>query len=528
MTTRRVRHGIVLTLAGLLAGLGIVAAVYWGGGLPHPGEPAARKGMSASSPVPPAGSGPDGAPAAPQAGSAKGTGAAGDASGGGSREARQEPAGGTDPGAGSRKDGTPSKEAVAAGAAEAPRFDIVRIEPNGDAVVAGRGKPNTVVEMLVDGKPVARALADPNGQFAIVPPPLPKGSSEIVLFSRTADGQETRSPQSVAVSISPEGKTRPLVALTAPNAPTVVLSQPGMPETPPVTADAGQGKAADKAGGKAAGTAGADHGAPGATEGQAARIVSVDAEPGGRLYVTGAGKPGAEVRLYLNDTPIAPGKVGPDGRVTFTIGRGVAEGRYRVRLDEIDPANGRVVHRAEVPFTMPQTVASAAQAPAPAPRTGSPGAGSNGAGGTGPEASRKDSAGTASGLAASGKPDRDRTGMATGTPPGTGRAAPPPEAGHVAPGQTADTMGAVPPPAALPAGTGTDGSTGDIRSSAVFVPGIATARIIRGDNLWQISKRTYGRGERYTVIYDANQAQIRDPDLIYPGQIFVLPQDRRG
>ena len=75
---------------------------------------------------------------------------------------------------------------------------------------------------------------------------------------------------------------------------------------------------------------------------------------------------------------------------------------------------------------------------------------------------------------------------------------------------------------------GAGGATDGMRTGAVFVPGIATARIIRGDNLWQISKRTYGRGERYTVIYDANQAQIRDPDLIYPGQIFVLPDDRRG
>jgi nucleoid-associated protein YgaU len=29
---------------------------------------------------------------------------------------------------------------------------------------------------------------------------------------------------------------------------------------------------------------------------------------------------------------------------------------------------------------------------------------------------------------------------------------------------------------------------------------------------------------RYSVIYDANRSQIRDPDLIYPGQVFALPQ----
>jgi nucleoid-associated protein YgaU len=59
--------------------------------------------------------------------------------------------------------------------------------------------------------------------------------------------------------------------------------------------------------------------------------------------------------------------------------------------------------------------------------------------------------------------------------------------------------------------------------AVVFVPEVRTARIERGDSLWAISRRTYGEGDRYTAIYDANQDQIRDPDLIYPGQVFVLP-----
>ena len=48
--------------------------------------------------------------------------------------------------------------------------------------------------------------------------------------------------------------------------------------------------------------------------------------------------------------------------------------------------------------------------------------------------------------------------------------------------------------------------------------------IRRGDNLWTISRRRYGEGIRYTTIYLANKRQIRDPDLIYPGQVFVMPQ----
>ena len=44
-----------------------------------------------------------------------------------------------------------------------------------------------------------------------------------------------------------------------------------------------------------------------------------------------------------------------------------------------------------------------------------------------------------------------------------------------------------------------------------------------GNNLWTIARHTYGSGVHYTQIFKANQGQIADPHLIYPGQIFVLP-----
>jgi len=48
--------------------------------------------------------------------------------------------------------------------------------------------------------------------------------------------------------------------------------------------------------------------------------------------------------------------------------------------------------------------------------------------------------------------------------------------------------------------------------------------VVRGDNLWNIALAHYGTGFRHTVIYAANKNQIRDPDLIYPGQVFSLPK----
>ncbi len=45
-----------------------------------------------------------------------------------------------------------------------------------------------------------------------------------------------------------------------------------------------------------------------------------------------------------------------------------------------------------------------------------------------------------------------------------------------------------------------------------------------GQSLWRIARATYGRGIRYTIIYQANRDQIRNPHRIYPGQVFVVPQ----
>ena len=46
-----------------------------------------------------------------------------------------------------------------------------------------------------------------------------------------------------------------------------------------------------------------------------------------------------------------------------------------------------------------------------------------------------------------------------------------------------------------------------------------------GNSLWRIARRLYGEGLQYTVIYEANRDQIRDPNLIYPGQVFSAPSE---
>ena len=59
--------------------------------------------------------------------------------------------------------------------------------------------------------------------------------------------------------------------------------------------------------------------------------------------------------------------------------------------------------------------------------------------------------------------------------------------------------------------------------SDAVIAEIQTATVARGDSLWRISRKLLGHGTRYTQIYEANARQIRNPKLIYPGQVFVLP-----
>ncbi|MEN8660411.1 MAG: LysM peptidoglycan-binding domain-containing protein, partial [Marivita sp.] len=44
-----------------------------------------------------------------------------------------------------------------------------------------------------------------------------------------------------------------------------------------------------------------------------------------------------------------------------------------------------------------------------------------------------------------------------------------------------------------------------------------------GNTLWAIARDRYGEGPAYVKVFEANRDRIRDPDLIYPGQVFSIP-----
>lgn len=341
------------------------------------------------------------------------------------------------------------------GAATKPSFDIVRVEPTGESVVAARAKPGATVILLDQGRVIARAQADTNGQVAFVPPSLGPGDHSFMLSVGEPDQPGSLSSQSVAVSVPDRAKTAPLVALLQPDQPTKVLSGP----TTPVPHTAGA---------------------------QAAPTVSVgaiDVEEMGSVFATGQATPGSQCRVYLNGSFVAGVTAGPDGTWSLKIEHGMRPGHYSVRVDELASAAGDVKARAEVPFDYPARTAGAMSLLRP------------------------------------------RKGQTALKVPAGGAAAPLPGPAVAHAEQPASLAVQGDALAAKPAQVATAAPSADAAPvPPTVVSQLLTTKVMHGDSLWRISRKMLGHGRRYTQIYAANTSQIRDPKLIYPGQIFVMPQ----
>lgn len=109
--------------------------------------------------------------------------------------------------------------------------------------------------------------------------------------------------------------------------------------------------------------------------------------------------------------------------------------------------------------------------------------------------------------------EQDFIGMA---PP-----APKPAPAPAAPDLTtapAPELAAAPAPAAEPA------AAESAAESAATTPKTRLVTIAPGNTLWAIARDTYGDPYLYVRLFEANREQIRNPDLIYPGQVFTLPE----
>jgi nucleoid-associated protein YgaU len=304
-------------------------------------------------------------------------------------------------------------------AALEPAFDVVNVDPSGEAVIAGRAAPNEKVELRDGGKTVAEATADAGGQFVIIPPALSPGDHSLSLAANPDKGQPAiSSPVAVSVPAQeakagappgpPEAKTA--VATAAPTNPNPEPSALGMRTL--VT--------------------------PAPATGARIAIRSVEADAAGGLVAKGSAEPNTPLRLYLNQADIAEAKTQADGRWSLTIKSGMTPGGYVMQADEINPSGATVVASANTPFEYPDMPAA---------------------------------------------------------PPAQAATAP------ASPAQSSAPSPADP-----------------------VVESVQTKRVATGHTLWALSKSYYGDPTHYPVIYEANRAQIHNPNVIFPGQVFVVPK----
>ena len=301
----------------------------------------------------------------------------------------------------------PVEKAQTQTAALGPAFDIVNVDPSGEAVIAGRAAPNAKVELHDGGKTIAEATADAGGQFVIIPPALAPGDHSLSLAASDDKAQQAiSSPVAVSVPVQ-EAK----VAVAAPTNP--------------------NGTAPSALGMRTLAT-------PASVNGSRVAIQSVEADAVGGLVAKGSAEPNATVRLYLNQADLAEAKTQSDGRWSLTIQHGMSPGGYVMRADEIGHGDASVVASADTPFDYPEAAApTSPTAPIPA---------------------------------------------------------------------TSAEQSSAPSPA------------------DPVVASIQTKRVVTGHTLWALSQSYYGDPTRYPAIVEANRAQIHNPNLIYPGEVFVVPK----
>ena len=382
--------------------------------------------------------------------------------------------------------------------------------------------------------------AVPAGDAAAPEPAAPAAETAEAPADASADPVAADEPVAATVSDEP-AVDEPAVAEDAvePAATTEVAAQPEAPEAPAEPIEAVPAVTETEAE-VAAVTPTEPPAAPLTAAWTSPTIDAIEIE-GERSFFAGAGPDGGVIRLYVDDTFVADAPV-EGGRWLIEGGAVLTKPNQRIRADLLAPGSADVVGRSEVDFVVelpatdaPVAVADAPQVndagvaaadPEPQAPVAEPAAVSSEPAAPAPEPPAPEIAATE---APAVEPVADSASAATPTAvsaeaePAVTEPTPAAEPEPVAaiadapsaadePAMVTDEAPAVPTLVAV--------SVGDPEAQR-FASGKAIIR--RGDNLWTIARRVYGEGIKYTTIYEANTGQIRDPDRIYPGQVFSLP-----
>lgn len=465
-----------------------------------------------------------------------------------------------------------------------PSFDVVGVEPTGETVVAGRSDAGAMVALTANGEVVGKSIANQAGEWTIIlEEPLKPGNYDVGLEVHDEKGDSIEeSEQRLVVSVPEGGKEQPLVVLNSPDAPSNILQKPATDELiAGLPAPQGTEQAAADGGGTQPDEAvvaalPADAGSGTAADGSA---------PSGQSAQTEAGvapAPAQETASQSQPTAASDGNTAaPAGAATAPAQDGTTEtaalnqGETALPSTETTTPAPNQAGTAETgqPVTGAQPDAAARIADGTTAGTQTA-AGEVSGNGLRQEPETQAAAGTAAQpqqqSAATAEPsitveavesEPDKVYVAGTGKPGSsvrvyvgedyqGEAKVNSSGRWLVQGTKNVPEGNVEIRADLIA---QDGDTVDARAAVTFekeqdkqivlTKVIATGSgsgqgsqgadvqkalpvviIRKGDNLWRISRRLYGDGVRYTTIYQANQDQIRDPDLIYPGQVFLTPE----
>jgi nucleoid-associated protein YgaU/ElaB/YqjD/DUF883 family membrane-anchored ribosome-binding protein len=467
-------------------------------------------------------------------------------------------------------DGAPEPAKPAAAPADAaqsssaaPTFDVLRVEPDGSAVIAGKAQPGAKLEILSNGKVIAQTTIDGTGDFAAVfDNPLPPGDHELVLRSTDANGKATQSEEVATVSV-PDGKAGELLAMVAkPGKASRVLAMPeaAPPALQPQAAPSQQPAAtpetsANTASAPLAGTAPLT---------SSVQVTAVEFE-GSKIFVAGSAPAGSTVRALVDDTEIGKTTTEASGHFVIEGDVDLAVGSHIITVEELN-ADGTAKVRVRVPFERPQTDQATVAMQAPSTSSSST-----------TSATAAENQSTASDRAAFEKLRTD-VAKAFGILSNLYKDQATPALDQAIAGRSAVVIGlkslsefrtaaATEPAFTAFAGditakarqllTSVEAWPNDVAAIGKGIASLASRLselhitapappapagpqtfeqaplaesqnsviIRRGDTLWQISRRVYGQGVRYTTIYLANEDQIKNPDLIEPGQIFGVPKE---
>ena len=466
-----------------------------------------------------------------------------------------------------------------------PAFDVLRVEPDGSTVIAGRADPGATIEVNGGDAAIASTKVGPSGDFVIaLDEPLPAGDYQLTLKATTPDGRTVTSDETATVSIPDNASGKLLAMVTKPGKASRLVSVPAADAATanaqvqaPIDANSDAVADSDTLPLPALPDAASDLVAsapPSATMQMPAdpsppsaelQVTAVEIE-GNRIFIAGIAPVGASLVGFAGEQPVGRSKSGPDGHFVIEGTVELAVGQHVIAVEMLD-SNGKTALRVDVPFNRPAGEQVAAVAGQQGPSSVSP------IDGGAFDRLRNETARAFALLRDlykdGGEPSpeelaaaRSATSIALTSlseyrlPAGT-TAAVQDIAGKTS-RQAAEALDAIKKLPEDPKAVGQDlESVASLIERAVG-PAIAqdtpvdedatlqtagdgprtisqtpltqssnSVIIRRGDTLWQISRRLYGQGVRYTTIYLANQDQITDPDLIEPGQIFGVPGEAR-